>query len=108
MSEYRVVFCTAPDHDTAERLAEKVLQDGLAACVNLIPGLTSLYIWKGNMTRGTEVLLMIKTTNRVYAQLEDTLRTMHPYELPEIISVPIETGLDGYLDWIDKNCTATL
>ena len=51
---------------------------------------------------------MIKTTNRVYAQLEDTLRTMHPYELPEIISVPIETGLDGYLDWIDKNCTATL
>lgn len=108
MSDHRIVFCTCPDHDTAEQLAEKILQDRLAACVNLVPGLTSLYIWKGNLTRGTEVLLMIKTTNAVYQQLEQTLQTLHPYELPEIISVPIEAGLDGYLGWITENCTATL
>ena len=86
------------------QLANVLIDEGLAACVNIVPGLTSVYKWQGKKETGSEVLLIIKTRSDCYAQLESRITSLHPYELPEIISVPIENGLKTYLDWID-NCT---
>jgi len=108
MSAQRIVFCTMPDTASAEKLAAKIVEAKLAACVNLIPGLTSLYMWDNKLNKGTEVLLMIKTTTQAYAALEQHIHSGHPYELPEIISVPIDAGLPAYLQWITDNSTVTL
>ena len=102
--EYQIILNTCPDHEQAMQLANVLIDEGLAACVNIVPGLTSVYKWQGNKETGTEVLLIIKTRSDCYAQLESRIASLHPYELPEIISVPIENGLKTYLDWID-NCT---
>ncbi len=85
-------------------IANVLIDEGLAACVNIVPGLTSIYKWQGKKETGTEVLLIIKSRSDCYARLESTITSLHPYELPEIISVPIQHGLKSYLDWID-NCT---
>jgi len=95
-----VVFCTLPDADSAGRLAGTLVEERLAACVNIIPGLVSVYRWEGNVQRDAEVLLLIKTTMTVYSRLEQRIRALHPYELPEIISVPIQTGQAEYMQWI--------
>ena len=97
---YHIVFNTCPDEETAERIANALLDQRLAACINIVPGLRSIYNWKGKRENGTEVLLMIKSPTGVYAELETVLRGMHPYELPEIIAVPISAGLTAYLEWI--------
>jgi periplasmic divalent cation tolerance protein len=99
----RLALCTAPDPATGERIAEALLGEGLAACVNIVPGLTSIYRWQGEVQRDAEVLLLIKTTAAAYPQLETRLLALHPYELPEILAVPIDNGLNGYLDWIEKS-----
>ncbi|MBI3343296.1 MAG: divalent-cation tolerance protein CutA [Gammaproteobacteria bacterium] len=97
---YHIVLNTCPDEETAERIANALLDQRLAACINIVPGLRSIYNWKGKRENGTEVLLMIKSPVAVYAELETVLRGMHPYELPEIIAVPISAGLTAYLEWI--------
>lgn len=84
-------------------MAELLVDEGLAACVNIVPGLTSIYKWQGKLETGSEVLLLIKTRCEHYGQIESRIKSIHPYELPEIISVPIENGLKGYLDWIDNS-----
>lgn len=91
----------------AERLAALLVEGGHAACVNIVPGLTSIYRWQGKIEQGSEVLLFIKTRRDRYPELERQLHTAHPYELPEIIAVPIDAGLAGYLAWIDANLGAT-
>jgi periplasmic divalent cation tolerance protein len=101
-SQYRLVLCTCPDQQTGERLAGELVRRRLAACVNVVPGLTSVYEWEGRIESDPEVLLYIKTNAATYERMETTLRELHPYELPEIIAVPIETGLAGYLAWIDE------
>jgi len=98
-----VVFCTLPDADIAGRIAGLLVEERLAACVNIIPGLVSVYRWQGAVQQDNEVLLLIKTTPVVYGRLERRLRTLHPYELPEIISVPIQTGQADYMQWITNN-----
>ena len=105
---HKVVFCTCPDQETGVAIANTLVNDGLAACINIIPGLTSIYRWKGELQTGTEVLLMIKTPEALYAQVEAALQELHPYELPEIIAVPIEAGFTPYLDWIDDCCSINL
>lgn len=105
--EYQIILNTCPDQDQANRLANVLIDKNLAACVNIVPGLTSIYKWKGKIQTGTEVLLIIKTRSDCYAGIESTIRSQHPYELPEIISVPLENGLKNYLDWID-NATGKL
>lgn len=95
-----LVLCTCPDRATAERLAERVVTDRLAACVNLLPGLTSVYRWAGAVERADEVLLIAKTTADVYPALETRLRAEHPYELPEVIAVSIDAGSEPYLQWL--------
>jgi periplasmic divalent cation tolerance protein len=84
----------------AESIANQVVRSGLAACVNIVPGLKSVYLWKGAVEADDELLLLIKTTEARYQELEDTIREAHPYELPEIVCVPILAGLPGYLQWI--------
>ena len=101
-----LVYCTCPDHDTALRIAQALVDQQLAACVNVVPGLTSVYRWQGQRETAQEVLLLIKTRQAVYPQLEAALLALHPYELPEIIAVPIEAGLPAYLSWIETGTGA--
>ena len=101
--EYRLVLCTVPDRAVGERIAEALVERRLAACVNLLPGVTSFYEWKGKVERDEELQLLIKTTAARYAELERTVVELHPYELPEIIAVSLTEGLPGYLAWIDEN-----
>ncbi|HFD81400.1 MAG TPA: divalent-cation tolerance protein CutA [Gammaproteobacteria bacterium] len=98
--EVQIVYCTVPDADTGRRIAATLLEYRLAACVNLIAGVESLYRWKGEVQRDSEVLLMIKARTADYQALERRILELHPYELPEIIAVPLSDGLPAYLDWV--------
>lgn len=102
MRPMTVLACltTCPDAETAERIAEALVGEGLAACVNLLPGVTSIYRWQGVVERSAEVLLVIKTTESGFAALRDRLVELHPYELPELIAVQVGLGLAAYLDWV--------
>ncbi|KAF0191997.1 MAG: periplasmic divalent cation tolerance protein [Gammaproteobacteria bacterium] len=99
---YLLVLTTCPDAGFAEALAAKLVDAGLAACVNIVPGIQSVYRWKGKRETGTERLLLIKTRAALYTRLEQAITESHPYELPEVLAVPIKNGLAGYLSWIDE------
>ncbi len=101
-AEQLVVLCTCPDAETARRLASEVVDRRLAACVNIVPGLTSVFYWEGGVQSESETLLVIKTTAAAYGALEARLVECHPYELPEVIAVPIVRGLPGFLEWIGE------
>lgn len=96
-----LVITTCPDQDTAVKLAESLVENRLAACVSCLPGVRSFYEWKGKLEKSQEQLLLIKTRSDKYQELEQALCSIHPYELPEIIAVPIAEGFRPYLDWID-------
>ncbi|MDD5033529.1 MAG: divalent-cation tolerance protein CutA [Methylococcaceae bacterium] len=100
--EYCLVLCTCPEGEPAESLARFLVEEHLAACVNILPGLTSVYSWEGRIASEREALLLIKTEAEAYSRLELRLRDRHPYELPEIIAVSIERGLPDYLQWISQ------
>jgi len=104
MSATLLVYCTCPDRKTALELARPLVEQGLAACVGINAPQTSVYLWKGKLETEQECQLTIKTTVGRYQDLEDALRTRHPYELPEIIAVPIQHGLPEYLQWVEQ-CT---
>jgi periplasmic divalent cation tolerance protein len=95
-----VVLCTCPDRGVAETLAHAAVEQGLAACVNIVPGVTSIYTWQGAVERADEVLLLAKIAGPSYAALETLWRSRHPYELPEVIALPITTGSADYLQWL--------
>jgi periplasmic divalent cation tolerance protein len=95
-----LVFSTFPNEASAREAASKLVESGAAACVNILPGLTSVYRWQGKMEEAGEVLLIIKTTQEAYALLESSLKACHPYELPEIIAVGADAGLPSYLHWV--------
>lgn len=95
-----LVFSTAPDADTARSLAHTLVNERLAACVNIIPGVQSVYRWQGAVETAEELSLLIKTRRECYPALEARLRALHPYELPEILCIPDAAGLPDYLDWI--------
>ena len=95
-----LVFTNLPDRAAAERLAQGLVEKNLAACVNILSPCRSVYRWKGAVQHDEEHPMLIKTTAERYAELERALRSGHPYELPEIIAVPIERGLPEYLDWV--------
>lgn len=96
-----MVFNTCPDEATARRIATALVDEGLAACVNVLPGLTSVYRWHGKTETASEWLLLIKCRHAAYEPLERRLRALHPYELPEIIAVPVATGEAAYLAWLN-------
>ncbi|MEF3075102.1 divalent-cation tolerance protein CutA [Methylobacter sp. Wu1] len=96
------MLCTCPDKDTAEKIARLLVMDQLAACVNILPGILSVYTWQGQVESAQEHLLLIKSRKDHYLSLEKAIRDNHPYEIPEIIAVPVEAGLPEYLNWIDS------
>ena len=95
-----VCFCTCPDRPVADRLAEALVTEGLAACVNVVPGLHSVYRWQGAIERSDETLLLIKTTRTGLPALSARIVELHPYELPEVVAVEVAGGLSAYLDWV--------
>jgi periplasmic divalent cation tolerance protein len=96
----RLVYCTCPDAATGQRIAEALVGERLAACVNLLPGITSVYRWQGQVEQASEVLMLIKTTADRLEALSARILELHPYELPEVIAVEVRAGLPDYLDWV--------
>ncbi len=99
-SEVLLVLSSLPDQAVARQLARTLIEKRLAACVSVLAPCTSVYRWRGMVEEVAEVPVLIKTTADRYAELESALRKLHPYELPEIIAVPVVRGLPGYLDWV--------
>lgn len=99
----RVVLVTAPNGRVAQRLARALVEQRLAACVNVLPRIASHYRWEGRLCRDTESLLLIKTSSRLMPALSRFVKARHPYKLPEVISLAIAEGSPAYLDWL-KGC----
>lgn len=103
MSNELIAFVTAPNKDEAARIAEALVGERLAACVNIVGAIESIYRWEGKITRDTETLLIIKTTDERYAELERRVKTIHSYTTPEVIAYKIERGSEDYLGWLRKS-----
>jgi periplasmic divalent cation tolerance protein len=102
MTDKLIVFVTCENREQAERIAQSVVEEKLAACVNVLPAIRSCFIWEEKLTWSDEVLLLIKTTTGRFDQLEVRIRALHTYSIPEIIGVPIEDGLASYVQWIER------
>jgi periplasmic divalent cation tolerance protein len=99
-ADFLVVLCTCPTREVASAIATAVLEERLAACVNQLPGIKSLYRWEGRIEDDEELLLLIKTTSQLFPALEEMIRDLHPYDVPEIIGLPLTVGSKDYLAWI--------
>jgi periplasmic divalent cation tolerance protein len=106
VSERIVAFSTVGSPQDAERIARTLVERRLAACVNVVPGIVSIYRWKGELQRDDERMLVIKTRTDKLPALREALVALHPYELPELVTVPIEDGHPPYLGWIDESVDA--
>jgi periplasmic divalent cation tolerance protein len=102
-----LVLTNLPDRAAAESLADALITEQLAACVNILAPCRSVYRWQGSIQHDDEHPMLIKTTEERYAALEQAIRTRHPYELPEIVAVRIERGLAAYLEWLAAGTGAT-
>jgi len=100
MTQALVVLVNVPDEAIADAIGRAVVENGLAACVNCLSGVKSIYRWQGEIEQATEVSLLIKTTQTRYAELEAAIKEMHPYQVPEIIALPVVLGWQPYLNWI--------
>src|SRR5512134_2730236 len=96
-----LVITNLPDRDSAQRLAEKLIEGRLGACVNVLAECASVYRWNGRVEHAAEVPVLVKTRAALYSRVEQAIREAHPYELPEIVAVPISAGLPAYLAWIE-------
>ena len=103
LTDLRIALCTVPDETTAGQIANALVSEKLAACVNIVPSVVSVYRWKDAVEHGQELLLLIKTSASVWPLLETRILELHPYELPEIIAVPIHSGQTDYIQWIKNN-----
>ncbi len=104
-TQFMAVFVTVPTPSDADLIGSQVVKKGLAACANVIPGITSIYKWKGKIEKGNEVLIMFKTASSRYQALEQLVRRLHRYDIPEVIGVGIDCGFTQYLEWISQNVT---
>ena len=95
-----VILCTAPDEACAQRLAALALEAKLAACVTLLPGATSLYVWQGKLEQASEVQLLLKSSTTRQQALMDLLKREHPFEVPELLALPVQHGDSEYLSWL--------
>src|SRR3954449_8345317 len=98
-----IVLSTFPNAETARQIARTVVEEQFAACGNLIPEVESIYWWHGTIETSAEVLGMFKTTEESYSRLESRIKELHPYEVPEIIALPVAKGFPAYLQWIVDN-----
>ncbi len=101
-STHVLVLCSCPEEVAARSIANTLIEQGLAACASILPGVESVYRWRGKVESSREWLLLVKTRIERYAELESLVRKLHPDELPEIICLPVATGLAGYLDWVSE------
>jgi periplasmic divalent cation tolerance protein len=108
MSDAIIVITTCPDRDHALELARSLVARRLAACVNVLAECTSVYRWQGEVENATEVPVLIKTRAALYPELEAAIGALHPYELPEIVAVPMVHGLPGYLEWVSAETTISI
>lgn len=99
--EFCVIFCTVPNKDVGLDIANTLVSEQLAACVNIVPGLTSIYTWKGEICNDQELLLIIKTKSNLFTDVKEAIKKIHPYEVAEIISLSVISGSDDYLQWIE-------
>ena len=100
MHEVLLVLTNVPDEVTAHTIARRVVGERLAACVNVLPAVRSVYQWEGKIEEAGEVTMLIKTVKDRYAELEAEIRKAHPYEVPEIIALPVAVGLPAYMNWV--------
>ncbi len=98
-----VVLITAPSEEVARAIARALVEEGLAACVNILPGLTSIYRWQGEVVEDRELLLLAKTTTHAFPRLKERVKALHPYTVPEIVALPIAEGSREYLAWLREN-----
>jgi periplasmic divalent cation tolerance protein len=103
-AQFKIVLVTVPDLKTARSLARAALQARLIACANLVPRIESHYWWQAKIESGTEVLLVLKTRKSKLAALEQLVLTKHPYDTPEFLVLPLDTGNKRYLDWLNQAC----
>jgi periplasmic divalent cation tolerance protein len=102
-SEYLIVFCTVPNENVAHKISKSLVSENLAACVNIVKNVRSIYRWESEICDEGELLLIIKTTVETYESLEEKIQNIHPYEVPEILAIPVFRGNESYLAWIDEN-----
>ena len=102
-----MVLTNLPDRASAQRVADVLIENHIAACVNILAECSSIYRWQGKIETASEVPLLIKTTRAAYPRLEASIRAHHPYELPEIIAVPVSAGFPGYLQWVTRETQTT-
>jgi periplasmic divalent cation tolerance protein len=101
MTDKIVILSTCGSAEEAERIAAALVESQTAACVNIVPGVSSIYGWKGTVERTTEWLLLIKTRRELFERVAAELRKLHSYQVPEIIALPVTAGSENYLAWID-------
>lgn len=95
-----IVMTNCPDAEVADRLARTLVEQKLAACVNRLPAVDSIYRWQGTVERAVEVPLLIKSTRERLPEIQEAIRALHPYEVPEIVAIPVVAGLPSYLRWV--------
>lgn len=101
MPEPTIILTTVPNKETADSLSQKLLSEGLVACIQKL-NIESSYLWKGEIANDNEILLLLKTRKDKYSKVEEVILNLHPYEVPEIIEVDINRGLDAYFDWMNE------
>ena len=100
-----LALSTFPDHETAQRISNQLVSEKFAACANILPSIESIYRWKGKLETGNETLVFFKLSEDRQSDFQNKLRSLHPYEVPEIVFVPVSSGLPEYLRWVAENCS---
>jgi len=103
-AEILLALSTFPDVETARRISNQLVTEKFAACANILPAIESIYRWKENIETGSEILVLFKLSEHRQSAFQEKLRSLHPYEVPEIIFVPVSTGLPEYVRWVADNC----
>lgn len=103
MTNKRIVLSTAGSEDEARKIAHHLVEQRLAACVNIIPGIESVYRWEGKVESNREYLLLIKTSSTMFTEVRDAILELHSYELPECVEIAVEDGSSEYLQWVEES-----
>lgn len=106
MTDARIVLVTAPDTAVAERIVTTLVEERLAACGNIVSGVVSIFRWEGRVQREAEVLIVLKTAASRVAALQERVPALHPYDVPEVLVVPVESGHGPYVDWVLRESAA--
>jgi periplasmic divalent cation tolerance protein len=103
MADFQIVLSTCGDRETAERIAHRLVEQSLAACVNILPGVQSVYRWQGAVESAAEVLMLIKTKAAFIQEVQSTIASLHSYEVPEFLVLPISGGSEAYMAWLETS-----